>query len=157
MPTPFTSDQSTRVAEWIKREFWYQHALAKLYTNRRSKRCCTRLSKRPFDSNRALGLQPECMQLIYNTDALVCFLWFMPEGYSDVALIPTSQSWYQSCHQIDKKKEEDAWQWDSEHEKMVGWIQSCQQMHTMLWIRAVCHKEQRKGNINELLYFVRYF
>lgn len=67
------------------------------YTNRHS--------KRPIDSNRALeGFQPECMQLIYNTDALVCFLWFMLEGYSDVALIPTSQPWYQSCHQIDKKK-----------------------------------------------------
>lgn len=127
-----------RVAEGIKREFWYQHALAKLYTNRRSKCCCTCLSKRPIDCNRALeGFQHECMQLIYNTDVLVCFQWFMLEGYSDVALIPTSQPWYQSCHQIDKKKEEDAWQWDSEHDKMVGWIQSCllthtQQIHTTL-------------------------
>lgn len=65
----------------------------------------TCFSKRPIDCNEAFQeFQPECNNACSSHTTLVCFLWFVLMGYSDVALIPTSQSRYQSCHQIDKKR-----------------------------------------------------
>lgn len=87
---------------------------------------------------------------IYNTDALVCFLWFVLEGYSDVALIPTSQPRYQSCHQIDKKRggRMTMRQWIT-RKTMVGWIQSCLLIHTQLTQRKEQIHSMDQGSMSQ--------